>query len=103
MSKIKDKVLTLRLTLEEHKNLKVLSALKGMSIKSFILSLVKRNQEDLEFASFLENHNNALYDEEEITEEEIKRSEIADREIAAGEFEDLEEVIKELENEGKTN
>ena len=43
------KTLTLKLTEEEHRTLKVLSALKGSTIKGFILSLVKNfiTEEDL--------------------------------------------------------
>ncbi|HPZ07187.1 MAG TPA: hypothetical protein PL110_03680 [Candidatus Eremiobacteraeota bacterium] len=43
------KTLTLKLSEEEHRMLKVVSALKGLTIKSFILSLVKNTitEEDL--------------------------------------------------------
>jgi hypothetical protein len=62
----KEKFLTLRLTPDEHRTLKVKSALHGLSIKKYILNLVSADEE-----LKIEPVN-----EEELTEEERQAIEV---------------------------
>jgi hypothetical protein len=80
-----EKYLTLRLTQEEHKTLKVKSALRGLSIKKYILNLVNNDEEEL----IIETVN-----EDELTAEEREAIEEGRRDIAEGRYMSFDEYMK---------
>ena len=82
------KTLTLKITEEEHKKIKVLSAEEGKSIKDFVMGLIrtysqeKKDEEELEF--------------EELDEEDLKDIDEGRKAYAEGRYKTFEQVKEEL-------
>jgi hypothetical protein len=95
----KGKKFNLFLTEEEHRKVKVKSALQGVTMQEYIVNLICDNDkdEDDEWNNFIKAHDNAP--EEEPTPEDIEAIERGRREIEAGEVQDFEDAIREIENE----
>ena len=81
-----EKFLTLRLTPQEHSDLKVKSALKGLSIKRYILNLAY-NDDELIIEPI---------DESTLTDEERKSIKEGREDIKAGNYQTFEEAFKDL-------
>jgi uncharacterized protein (DUF1778 family) len=82
------KTLTLKITEEEHKKIKILSAEEGKSIKDFIMDLIrtysqgKKDEEELEF--------------EELDEEDLKDIDEGRKAYSEGRYKTFEQVKEEL-------
>jgi predicted transcriptional regulator len=104
---IKEKVLTVKLPGESHRRLKVLASSEGLSIKGFLMSLVndiytrKFKNEDKEWNKFIKAHDNAP--EEEPAPEDIEAIKRGKQEYARGEYQDFDEMVKELDNESNSD
>jgi len=70
------KTLTLKLTDEEHRNLKVLSAMKGLSIKAFLMELVKKEFENTGWTNLMNAVKSSEEDTDEIDIKVIERAKI---------------------------
>jgi len=92
------KKFNLFLTDEEHRTLKAKSALQGVTMQEYIVTLICGKKEDKEWDNFIKAHDNAP--EEDPTPEDIEAIERGRKEIEAGEVQDFEEAIREIENEG---
>jgi hypothetical protein len=85
------KTLTLKITEEEHKKIKVLSAEEGKSIKDFVMDLIRtysRGKKDEEL--IIEPVN-----EDELTEEEREAIEEGRRDMKTGNYQEMEEAFKD--------
>jgi len=68
------KTLTLKLTDEEHRNLKVLSAMKGLSIKAFLMELVNREFRNNGWPNLVKAVKSSDEDTDEIDMEVIEKA-----------------------------
>ncbi|HPZ08369.1 MAG TPA: hypothetical protein PL110_09660 [Candidatus Eremiobacteraeota bacterium] len=95
-------------------NLKIPKALKykikrqalkeQTTMQSLILKIIKdycKGEEDKEWDNFIKAHDNAP--KEDPTPEDIDAIERGRQEYARGEYQDFDEVIKELDDEGNSN
>jgi len=71
------KTLNLKLKPEEHREIKLLATSKGLSIKDYILSLVRQD----------------LYDNEPLTEKDLKDIEQSEKDIQEGNTITLEDYL----------
>ena len=71
------KTLNVKLLPEEHREIKMLAASKGLSIKDYLLSLVKKD----------------LYDNEPLTDEDLKDIEQSEKDIKEGNTITLKEYL----------
>jgi len=97
------KKFNLFLTEEEHRKVKVKSALKGITMQEYIVSLICNSDkdEDEEWNNLMKSIENAP--EEEPDEIDLHIMERAKIEKARGEIEDYDDDLKELDNEGSNN
>ncbi len=97
------KKFNLFLTEEEHRKVKAKSALKGITMQEYIVSLICNSDkdEDEEWNNLMKSIENAP--EEEPDEIDLQIIERAKIEKARGEIEDYDDDLKELDNEGSNN
>lgn len=79
-----EKTLTLKITEDEHRKIKILSAEEGKSIKGFIMGLIK---------SYISNRE----EDDLLTEDDFKDIRLAEKEYREGKCQSLEEVIEEID------
>ncbi len=99
----REKKFNLFLTEEEHRKVKAKSALKGITMQEYIVSLICNSDkdEDEEWNNLMKSIENAP--EEEPDEIDLQIIERAKIEKARGEIEDYDDDLKELDNEGSNN
>jgi len=89
------KALTIKITEEEHRNIKMLSAGEGKSIKNFIMDLVRTYSQKKEYIEI----DSLSYDE--LSDEEKYIIDKGREEISRGEYIDIDDFLEEIENEDK--
>ena len=88
-----EKTLTIKMSEKEHKEIKVLSAEEGKSIKDFVMDLIKmyiRQKEKIEI-------ENLSYDE--LSDEEKHIIDMTKEEYSKGECIDIDTFLEEIKNE----
>ncbi|MEQ8187267.1 MAG: hypothetical protein ABRQ39_04790 [Candidatus Eremiobacterota bacterium] len=88
-----EKTLTIKMSEKEHREIKVLSAEEGKSIKDFVMDLIKmyiRQKEKIEI-------ENLSYDE--LSDEEKHIIDMTKEEYSKGECIDIDTFLEEIKNE----